>query len=406
MGRDLSALARELGRQDCVALLVLAGSSRDPDLAPFVGPVHLGRCLLVAGVAGRPRLGYLTEMEREEAAASGCEALGPTALGVTPALAAGAEERSLWSAAVRSLVPPVPPGGAGLALAGHLGAGLVAGLAEGLRAVGWRLADGTDVVRRWRRRKSPPEVEAVRAAASGAVAALRATAGLLASAGERDGVLWQGGERLRAAHLRAAIARTLAAHRLEQPEGNIVAAGEAAGVPHSQGEDERILRPGEAVVVDVFPRGRLYADCTRTLCVGEPPPALARAHAAVLEALTVARREVREGAEAWELQRRTCEILAARGYPTILEEPAVRRGYVHNLGHGVGYELHEVPSFRRAAGEDGRLARGDVFTLEPGLYEPGEGWGVRLEDLFWLGPQGAENLTPLPYELDPRAWGA
>ena len=47
---------------------------------------------------------------------------------------------------------------------------------------------------------------------------------------------------------------------------------------------------------------------------------------------------------------------------------------------------------------------GDVFTLEPGLYEPAEGYGVRLEDLVHLGPEGLENLTPLPYALDPRAW--
>jgi Xaa-Pro aminopeptidase len=43
--------------------------------------------------------------------------------------------------------------------------------------------------------------------------------------------------------------------------------------------------------------------------------------------------------------------------------------------------------------------------LEPGLYDPERGWGVRLEDLVVLGPDGiAEDLTPLPYDLDPRTW--
>jgi Xaa-Pro aminopeptidase len=50
------------------------------------------------------------------------------------------------------------------------------------------------------------------------------------------------------------------------------------------------------------------------------------------------------------------------------------------------------------------LGVGDVFTLEPGLYEPGEGWGVRVEDLYWLGPDGMERLTELPRELDPRVY--
>jgi Xaa-Pro aminopeptidase len=44
-------------------------------------------------------------------------------------------------------------------------------------------------------------------------------------------------------------------------------------------------------------------------------------------------------------------------------------------------------------------------TLEPGLYEPAAGgFGVRLEDLALLTHDALENLTPLPYELDPRAW--
>ena len=51
------------------------------------------------------------------------------------------------------------------------------------------------------------------------------------------------------------------------------------------------------------------------------------------------------------------------------------------------------------------LAAGDVFTLEPGLYDPAGGWAVRLEDLVHLGLDGPETLTPLPYDLDPRAWG-
>jgi len=83
----------------------------------------------------------------------------------------------------------------------------------------------------------------------------------------------------------------------------------------------------------------------------------------------------------------------------------VTRGYVHGLGHGVGFELHEAPSFRASAGpKEGVLELGDVFTLEPGLYDPEEGFGVRLEDLVTLGEGGLENLTPLPYALDPRDW--
>jgi Xaa-Pro aminopeptidase len=252
--------------------------------------------------------------------------------------------------------------------------------------------------------KTPSELAAVRAAAAGTVAAFRAVAAGLAAAEARAGLLWLGGERLAVGRLRREVAAALAAHGLEQPEGNILAAGGDGGVPHTAGRDDRELREGESLVVDLFPRGFLFADCTRTFCVGRPPPALAAAHAVVLEALAAAHRRVAVGQRAWEMQEETCALLAARGYPTPITHPGTTRGYVHGLGHGVGFELHEYPSFRKSAGGEGVLAAGDVITLEPGLYEPEKGWGLRLEDLVIVGEDGGENLTPLPYDLDPRGW--
>jgi len=186
------------------------------------------------------------------------------------------------------------------------------------------------------------------------------------------------------------------------------AAAEEGGVPHTSGTPERILRPHESLIVDLFPRGTLFSDCTRTFCVGEPPEALVRAHAAVLAALELAHLEAIPGERGWDLQERICALFASRGYKTPISHPGTIDGYVHGLGHGVGVELHEYPSFRRSAGGEGLLEVGDVLTLEPGLYDPSpNGFGVRLEDLIHLGPPesgGPEVLTRLPYELDPRAW--
>jgi len=66
----------------------------------------------------------------------------------------------------------------------------------------------------------------------------------------------------------------------------------------------------------------------------------------------------------------------------------------------------EQPIFKKISGAEGVLRVGDAFTLEPGLYDPtpGTGYGVRLEDLVWLGPEGSESLMPVPYEMDPRGW--
>jgi Xaa-Pro aminopeptidase len=244
-----------------------------------------------------------------------------------------------------------------------------------------------------------------RHAAEGVVAAFRRLAELLSATVERDGELWLEGERLRVGRLRREVARELAGHGLEQPEGNIFALGGDAAVPHTQGSSEIVMKPRESLVVDLFPRALLFADCTRTFCVGEPSEALRRAHAAVADALQAAQLGAGPGASAWELNRAAADRLEEAGYSTIHSRPGIRTGFVHGLGHGVGYELHELPSFARdASPEDGTLEEGDLITLEPGLYDPEAAWGVRLENLGLVEEAGFRLLTDLPLEMDPRAW--
>lgn len=401
-------LAAPLRAADCDLLLVLAESARDPALAPFVGPVHLGRALLVADGGTTPLLGLFTDMEREEAARTGCTVLLPESLDLPEGLRAGLTDGALWAAAVGAALEPARPGAGGrLALAGSPAAGVAVEVTRELERRGWEVVDGTRLVRLVRKRKDAARRRAVERAASGVTEAFRAVARTLAAAAaDREGRLWIGGERLRAGHLREAAARALVPWGLQQPEGNIVAAGRDSGVPHSEGDSGRELAAGESVVVDLFPKGELFADCTRTFCVGPAPEPLRAAHELVVEILRAAHAQARPGLRGWDLQEAACAAFHAAGRPTPLHDEGTLRGYVHNLGHGVGYELHELPSFARTAtDEEGRLEPGDVFTLEPGLYEPDEGWGVRVEDLVAMGEEGVENLTPLPYDLDPRACG-
>ncbi len=397
----LTALLEERG---CAALVCAARSSRDPDLAPFVGSVHLGASLLIVPAGGEPRLAYFTPMERDEAAATGLETVSPEALDLERVARERPRAEDFLAAALERALAAAGVSPGRVALAGRAPAGVVHAACASLEPRGWRFAAGDEVLRLATKAKTDDEVAAIRAAAQAAGAAFAAVASLLAAAGVEDGELWVGAERLRVGRLRAEIAIGLARHGLAQPEGNILAPGEEGAVPHSTGHDERVLRAGESLIVDLFPKAVLFADCTRTFCVGEPPPALARGQAAVLEALRAAHAAARPGTRGWTLQEQTCALLAAHGYATPITHPGTTRGYVHGLGHGVGYELHELPSFKKQAGAEGVLAVGDVCTLEPGLYDPDEGWAVRLEDLCWMGEEGSENLTPLPYDLDPRAW--
>lgn len=414
---SLERLTRILAERDCRALLVAAASGTDPDLAPFVGPVHLGRSFLVLRAGDPPdagRLGYLTAMERDEAAASGLSLIHPADLDIETLGRENPEPALFWGAVLRGALARAEVPAGRIALAGHLGAGRAVGFAPVLAEAGWPLIDGHEVVRLLRKRKRDHELTAIREAAAGTVAAFRRVAGMLAATvparlgepGSGGGTaLRLDGAPLTVGRLREEVYRVLSDHRLTQPEGNLLAPAEEGAVPHSTGTNERVLRAGESLVVDLFPRGRLFADCTRTFCVGEPPAPLAKAHGLVREALDRARAAAKPGATGWSLQEATCELFEEHGYATPVSEPGTDEGYVHNLGHGVGYELHEYPSFRREPGAEGVLEAGDVVTIEPGLYSPRERYGVRLEDLVVLDEGGiAEDLTPLPYDLDPRAW--
>lgn len=401
-------LQAELGALEACALLVLGQSPGEPDLAPFVGCGRLGEAFAVVPTGGAPRLGYWTPMERDEAASSGLELLSPEALGLPRLAKLLTDPDDYLAAALGAALAAcgVTPGR--LALAGSWSAGALVAAAAKLAATGWSFVSGTEALRRARKTKLPAEIAEIRRAAAATCHAFRRLAERLATANRRDGVLHSEGEALTVARLKREVAVLFAESGVTQPRECIVAPGEEGGVPHSTGTPDRALRAGESLIVDLFPRGRLFADCTRTFCVGEPDEVLRRAHADTLDALRLAHERARPGIRGWEIQRQVCGLLAARGWPTPVEAPGTLRGYVHNLGHGVGYELHELPSFKEtAAPADGVLEAGDVVTLEPGLYEPGAGgFGVRLEDLVLLGEDGAENLTPLPYDLDPRAWPA
>lgn len=398
-------LDRLLAAAEAGALIVVGHGGGDPDLARYAGAAKLGDAFVVVPRGGAPRLGYFTPMERDEAAATGLELLDPEALDVARWARDGASASATLAGVLARALQLAGVGPGRVALAGSWPAGPLVEAAGRLAADGWLAISGNEIALRLRKAKTAEELAEIRRVSAITGEAFRRVAALLAEAEVRSGELWLEGEPLRVARLKAEVARWFAAAELSQPRGNILAPAEEGGVPHSSGTPERILRAGKSLVVDLFPKGRLFSDCTRTFCVGEPPPALAAAHAATLDALRLAHAGALAGARGWELQEAVCRLFAERGYATPISQPGTLSGYVHGLGHGVGHELHEYPSFKQPAAEEGWLAVGDVLTIEPGLYDPApDGYGVRLEDLVHLAESGAENLTPLPYALDPRAW--
>jgi Xaa-Pro aminopeptidase len=145
----------------------------------------------------------------------------------------------------------------------------------------------------------------------------------------------------------------------------------------------------------------MYADITRTFCVGEPPAELREYFVLCLEALEAALSAVRPGIVAADLDALVCDVFERAGYPTqrqVGSEVRMDRGFYGGLGHGVGLELHEPPLIDE--GSTAVLLEGEVLSIEPALYRSGFG-GCRLEDMVLVTRTGCERLSRYEYGLQP-----
>jgi Xaa-Pro aminopeptidase len=261
--------------------------------------------------------------------------------------------------------------------------------ADFLRANGVSLDPDGELFDDRRRAKNESELAGIRRAQAAAGRAMASIRDRLREGGNLTCEELQG-EALRAFSEAGVIA----------PDMVIVSHGAQTAVGHEPGHG--LIAEGEAVIADLYPQDPVsgcYADMTRTFCLGEPPEELVRYHALVKDALDRAVRAVRPGVKGSDLHRTVCEIFQEHGLPTQLtKDPGkpLEDGFFHSLGHGVGLEVHELPSLGRTGEEP--LVPGDVLAIEPGLYRKGFG-GCRLEDLVLVTDDGAEVLTYFPYEL-------
>jgi Xaa-Pro aminopeptidase len=239
---------------------------------------------------------------------------------------------------------------------------------------GVELVPAAGLVERLRAVKDEEELRAIRAAAQIADAAYERLRGDgLAGRAEREVARW--------------ITRFLedaGADEVSFPP--IVAAGAHGALPHASPRDVEIPR-GVLVVLDLGARLEGYcSDCTRTFATGALDERPVEAYEAVLAAQQGALDEVRAGKACKEVDASAREAVKSR----------LGVGFDHGLGHGVGLEVHEGP--RLAPTAEGVLEAGNVVTVEPGVYLPGE-FGIRIEDLVAVTDDGCEVLTGFPKEL-------
>lgn len=181
------------------------------------------------------------------------------------------------------------------------------------------------------------------------------------------------------------------------PGHTIVASGAQACDPHEPGHG--VLRAGEPIVLDVFPRSQktgYFGDITRTVVKGRAPEAVRRLHHTVCQAQEVAFARLRHGRPAREVHLAVQDFFHTQGYVTRWQ-PRRKEGFFHGTGHGVGLELHESPLVTAHSAEV--LLHRHVICIEPGLYYPELG-GMRMEDVVVVGRRGIQNLTQFDRQLE------
>jgi Xaa-Pro aminopeptidase len=167
----------------------------------------------------------------------------------------------------------------------------------------------------------------------------------------------------------------------------IVASGQRSAWAHAR-PTVKMLGKSELVVLDQGAIIRGYcSDITRTVFVGKASRKVKGLYQAVLEAQEAAKRTIRPGVKAGEIDR------AARG---VLKNFKLAQHFTHSTGHGLGIEVHEMP--RLGKDEETVLVEGMVVTVEPGVYIEGLG-GIRIEDDVVVTASGAVDLTTASREF-------
>ncbi|BDY12535.1 aminopeptidase P family protein [Hydrogenimonas cancrithermarum] len=170
----------------------------------------------------------------------------------------------------------------------------------------------------------------------------------------------------------------------------IVAINANAAKPHALPTDV-VLKEGDLLLVDAGLKYRRYcSDRTRTVHVKEgmtfgddqkfASQKIQKAYDLVRKAHDMAIEKARSGMTGAQIDRLAREVI---------EKGGMAEYFVHSTGHGVGLDIHEMP-YISARGKT-IVEDGMVFTIEPGIYIPGE-FGIRIEDMVLMRSGRAEIL--------------
>jgi len=261
-------------------------------------------------------------------------------------------------------------------------------LAEALREFREVLVDkGTVPV--MRAIKNPTEINKLKEVQKVTEKAMGVAVSLIRNSTVKKGILYAGDAPLTSERIKFAMHSLLLEHECSAVD-TIVSCGEDTAIPHMTGTGP--LKANEPIVIDIFPfneKTGYYADMTRTVSKGEPSREVRNMYDTLREAKELGMSHVKAGISGASVYQDVVDFFKDHGYESDT------RGFVHNLGHGVGLQVHELPTVGPAGTA---LDAGNVITIEPGLYYPGIG-GVRIEDIGAVTANGFDRFTKFPEEL-------
>ncbi|GAG54786.1 unnamed protein product [marine sediment metagenome] len=218
-----------------------------------------------------------------------------------------------------------------------------------------------------------------------------------------DVIMKEKNKKLLIGDLKAILRNELYKMKVIDSAGLIVAQGRDAGVPHNSGRDRQAVKLGKTIVFDIYPQelsGGYFFDFTRTICFGYAPKKIRELYNVVRNGQDYIIDKLQVGKRTVAIEKMMCKFFEKHGHTTFLSDCKTQNGYCHSLGHGLGLSIHEAPTFGFVKTNMSRIKPGMVFTIEPGLYYPDQGFGIRLEDVVYVTrTRKILNLTKYPKKL-------
>jgi Xaa-Pro aminopeptidase len=390
------------------AMLITGAGMHNPAMVYLTGGAHLTQADLIVK-KGQAGILFHGAMERDEAAKSGLETRSYSNY-PSGELMKSANGDPILAKAIRyqHMLTDSNVTTGRVAVYGRIDLGqgfaLISALQKLMPEIQFMGGMQDDVLQKARFSKGPAEIERIRHMGKVTTEVVGQIADFLTGQPVKEGILYRpDGQPWTIGDVKRRINLWLAERGAENPEDTIFAIGYDAGVPHSSGKPTDVLRLGQTIVFDIYPcemGGGYFYDFTRTWCLGYAPEEALQLYEQVLAVYQQVVKELQVNAPFKKYQHLTCELFEKLGHPTILSTPETEVGYIHSIGHGVGLDIHERPFSGGDSSDKDILSPGTVITIEPGLYYPERGLGVRLEDTYWVTPEGKiEILANYPMDL-------